>query len=196
MIVLGLLTVGRALQREDFIDDVAAGSRWLASRPAAVSAAGLFTGNAGVALALAVSALRLGERQFLEAAKQRLAAAARVTCQTDLYSGAAGVLWTACALAEILADDWPLEYAKQAASTLNAHFACDCGIPDWVPEGASSPALLGCAHGSAGVALALAVWGRTLRRRTVAGAFAKDLEGNCRQGPNKVRSLTEDHVGE
>lgn len=158
-IVLGLLTVDASLAREDFIDDVRGGAHWLASRPADGSAAGLFTGNAGVALALAVAGLRLHEPSLLQAARRRFSAAASDGREIDLFSGSAGVLWSACLLDDVLRQRWPLDAAAPIVDELRARAREVRGLRVW-SDAAATTAHLGCAHGTAGIAMALACWGR------------------------------------
>jgi len=158
-IVLGLLTVDTALGRSDFIDDVRGGARWLAMRPAADTAAGAFTGNAGVALALAVAGVRLREPALLDAARHRMQAAAGDGREIDLFSGSAGVIWSACLLSDVLRDRWPLDAAAPIVDDLQSRAREVRGLRVW-SEAAATGTHLGCAHGTAGIAMALAHWGR------------------------------------
>ncbi|HQR48897.1 MAG TPA: lanthionine synthetase LanC family protein [Steroidobacteraceae bacterium] len=162
-IVLGLLTVDTASHRAGFADAVMGGARWLAARPAEGNAAGLFTGNAGVAIALAVTGRRFGDESLLAAARERFTVACADRRELDLFSGAAGVAWTACLLSDVLDERWPLEVAGGAVDGIRARSFESDGIPIWTTDPASDPAYLGCAHGSSGIAMALACWGR--RRR-------------------------------
>ena len=159
-IVLGLLTVDTALRQAEFTAAVRDGARWLAARPAQGNAAGVFTGNAGVALALAVTARRFGDAALLDAARRRFDVACADRRELDLFSGAAGVVWAACLLSDVLDDRWPLEAARGTVTHLEAQ-ACEvAGLPSWATDPASDPAYLGCAHGSSGIAMALACWDR------------------------------------
>ena len=157
-IVLGLLAIGQALARPDFDGAIAAGATWLASRGADGKAAGPFTGNAGVALALAASGQRFGEESFVCAARGRFEAAARDRREVDLFSGVAGVVWTAVLLRDLLRDDWPLELAADALAHLRTLKSEVDGIPVWTAVPSRDTMYFGCAHGSAGIALAS--WGR------------------------------------
>jgi len=161
-VVLGLCTLDAALGSDEFADDVMGGARWLASRAPYPRAHGLFTGNAGVALALAVAARRHQQRDLTAAARERFrAATAGPLASADLFSGTAGVVLAALSLADVLDQEWPLELVRDAVPTLLAPArAGDGGLIGW-PEGSADegPTLYGAAHGSAGVALALASWG-------------------------------------
>jgi len=159
-IVLGLVTIDQALSRRDHTEEIELGASWLAQRPANGNAAGLFTGNAGVSLAVAVAGLRLGRPSFLVAARQRFEMAAADHREIDLFSGTAGVVWAATLLAKTVQKDWPIEVAKDAAIRLNECAVQKNGLPVWSLDLDHDTTYLGCAHGSAGIALALACWGR------------------------------------
>jgi lantibiotic modifying enzyme len=165
-IVLGLATLDSAMGVSTGEMQIRDGARWLASRPAEGNAAGLFSGNAGVALALAVAGQHLDEPAFIAAARRRLEVAAADRRETDLFSGSAGVLWTACVLSEVLHASWPLEAGAQALEPLRAQAGEIGNVPVWIPERTQDKAFLGCAHGTAGVAMALACWGRRTNDRT------------------------------
>lgn len=158
-IMLGLRSVDRALGRNDHYDAIDLGARWLSTRSAAGKAAGLFTGNAGVALALAVAGLHLSNGGYLMAARVRFEAAAADRRELDLFSGGAGVVWAACMLHELVAADWPIDAVRDVVSHLDKHATNASMVPVWGTG--SDTTHFGCAHGSAGIAMALACWGRT-----------------------------------
>ena len=197
-IMLGLRSVDCAFARTDHDADVDQGARWLANRPAVEKAAGLFSGNAGVALALAVAGQYLDERAYLTAARQRLAVASADLRELDLFSGAAGVIYAATVLHDLTQDDWPLDAVRGLLDHLDQNAAMANGVPVWTLGGDTSAATFGCAHGSAGVALALASWGRargcagtTERAREVFRCLAREgrsADGTCLlMGPGEVR---------
>lgn len=159
-IVLGLTSIDASLGRDDHSDALYRAARWLAGRPPAWAAAGLFTGNAGVALALAVVGHRLSEKEFLQAARKRLMQAASDHRELDLFSGVAGVLWTCCLLAETINADWPLQLAAPLAIRLRRRRVPKAPLPAWSFDASGVSLHLGAAHGAAGVALALSAWGR------------------------------------
>lgn len=162
-IVLGLISIEQALGRQGFERDIAGAAGWLAARPAKPGPPGLFTGNAGVALALALVSRRLGLPEVLRAARRRLDAAVHVSEECDLFAGAAGVLWAGCTMAEMLGEAWPLEAVREIGSSLLARARREEGIVYWQPSGAldgSTAGYTGAAHGSAGIAMALARWGQ------------------------------------
>lgn len=159
-IVIGLATIDAALNRSDFSGHMDEGARWLSNRPPLKKAVGVFTGNAGVAIALALTGRRLNSQAYLVAAQERFASACTSPRETDLFSGSAGVLWAGCILNEILKETWPLELAHRAVCHINASSSDVAGIPVWTLEPGTDTPYLGCAHGSAGVAMALGCWGR------------------------------------
>ncbi|HWB83037.1 MAG TPA: lanthionine synthetase LanC family protein [Bryobacteraceae bacterium] len=146
-ILLGLITIEQALGRRGFTSDIDRAAQWLASRSPESTPAGLFTGNAGVALALVVSGRRLKKEEYIAAGRMRLRCAVADERETDLFSGAAGVLFTCCLLSDVVAERWPLDMGRAAERVL-------C-----IRSGSGTP-YLGCAHGAAGSAMAQACWGR------------------------------------
>jgi len=157
-IMLGLLSIDCALRRTDHYASVDGSARWLASRPVAGKAAGAFTGNAGVALALGVVGVRSQNDAYIAAARARLEAAAADRRELDLFSGTAGVIWVACMLSTILRENWPLAVVRNCVAHLSSLATNVDGVPVWATEPDGGAALFGCAHGSAGVAMALAQW--------------------------------------
>ena len=82
----------------------------------------------------------------------------------DLFSGAAGVVWAACLLSEILGDYEICERAARCGEQLSRLCEVRSGLYVWPAAEPGDPPLTGTAHGSAGIALALAVWGRITGR--------------------------------
>lgn len=160
-IILGLASIDEALGRSSFNEDISAGADWLNSREPVAGSAGLFTGNAGVALALGVVAGRLERSDLIEASRSRLIAAASPSEEFDLFCGAAGVVTVGCILSEILGQDWPLEIVRDKAQALLDAATIRQGVVVWPASkalGASDAPYTGAAHGSAGIAMALAMW--------------------------------------
>jgi lantibiotic modifying enzyme len=172
-VLLGLLALDQCSGRGDFRADVAAGAAALAERAPQAAAHGLFTGNAGAALALAVAGRRQDRPDWIAAAHDRLRAGAAGCGDHDLFGGAAGVLWAACLVAEALDDPAAAELAAGCADRLIATATLDQGLRVWPADEPAAPAATGAAHGSAGIALALAAWGR-LARQPAAAALARD----------------------
>jgi hypothetical protein len=159
-VILGLASIDRACGSCLFSDDINGGAKWLASQDPYQEAHGLFTGNAGVAVALAVAGRRLDRPEWIDAARMRIAKALSVEHDFDLFSGAAGVLWAACLLSEILEDRSFCEMARRCASEIIRRCELRDDLCVWRPVKPSDPPLTGAAHGSAGIALALATWAR------------------------------------
>jgi serine/threonine protein kinase len=160
-IILGLASIDQSLHRRSFDEDIRKGAAWLSSRPNS-TACGLFTGNSGIALALTVAGQRLGTSDFICAAKSRLAAVGVEPARNfDLLSGSAGQLWAGSLMAEILNARWPLECVEVKAHQLLRAARFHQGVVSWEPD-ENSPdgdAFTGAAHGSAGIAMALGIWG-------------------------------------
>lgn len=157
-IILGLLTIDRAAARRDFEYQAARGAAWLSGRLAETGCAGFFTGNAGVAVALAAAGLRFCDGNALVASARRFEAACLDDREIDLFSGRAGVVWAASFLKELLGDSAPLDRVAPLARDLLGSARLDAGIPTWQRGSTQGVSYLGCAHGSAGIAMALASW--------------------------------------
>ncbi len=195
-IVLGLATLDSALGRQDFTEQIDGGARWLADRPAAENAPGVFTGNAGVALALAVAGRRLGNERYLAAARRRFEAASADLREMDLFSGSAGVVWAGCLLGEFLRETWPMDLARNAVRHILDHAAEADGVPVWgIDPGIDTP-YLGCAHGSAGIAMALACWGRWAGDETCMDTARAAFRGIAARGRTEDGSALRIAIGD
>ena len=163
-VILGLATIDRACGSWGFSEDIQGGAKWLASQKPYAAAHGLFTGNAGVAVALAVAGKRFGRVDWIDAARARLLEAMSVEDDCDLFSGMAGVLWAACLVSEILDDPDTCELATRCGNDLIRLAEVRDRLWVWPPVEAGAQPLTGAAHGSAGIAMALAIWGRMTGR--------------------------------
>ena len=200
-IILGLASLDGALGTRRFRRDVDGGADWLAARGPMPNAAGLFTGNAGAALALALVAKRHGRAELLPHVRRRLEAAAAPSSEFDLFSGAAGVVWAGCIIAAVLGKKWPAAVVKKSARALLAAASRERGVRVWPASETmrdSEPGpYLGAAHGSAGIAMALAVWGRVTGerrpRQLAAETFMSLYEGGLDEsGKSFYYKLNED----
>ena len=160
-IILGLLSIDNACRRQDFANDVISGADWLVGRWPSVVHAGVFMGLGGVALALTVVGGRFRRRLLVEAGLSAFDAAVQNVSGYDLFSGAAGLIWIASIMSAITGSDRPLQRSRGLAIRLlkSARRAGD--VPVWhAARHLHAPApLLGAAHGSAGIAMSLALWG-------------------------------------
>ncbi|WP_182908017.1 lanthionine synthetase LanC family protein [Microbispora sp. H13382] len=175
-IVVALATLDTALGTRRFTHDITGAATWLAERPPS-PAHGLFTGDSGVAVALAVAGGRLGRADLVAGARRRFehAAASRVP-DYDLFSGAAGIVWAGCLLDAVLDATWARDLAgRQAGRIVEAARHID-GLVAWPSDPDLEPSgnvFLGAAHGTAGVAMALGIWGGSTGDAT-AVALAED----------------------
>jgi len=163
-ILIGLASLQYALRRCDFTEDLRSGAKWLQTRSPFVGANGLFTGNAGVSLALALTGRAIGTDEFTPASEARFFESLHAPDKKeyDLFSGAAGVLWASMLLTAITGSKSYEESANTMAARLMEAVEEEDGIPIWRPSGVlSSPndPYTGTAHGSTGVAMALGKWG-------------------------------------
>ncbi|WP_127503058.1 lanthionine synthetase LanC family protein [Actinoplanes solisilvae] len=163
-VILGLLTIDTALRTAQFDDDVLTGAEWLARRDPTTDTHGLFTGNSGVAVALAVTGHRYGRDDLVTAAARRLSRAAEAAPHdADLFSGAAGLIWAACLIDAVDPTGWALPLVENHVARLRDSAENFDGVTGWRPAAGLGPAggaYVGAAHGTAGAALALAAWGR------------------------------------
>ncbi len=194
-IILGLVSIDRAFCRTSFSADINAGAEWLTSRAPDAGSSGLFTGDAGVALALGVTAKRLSRPELLVNARSRLEAAASPSQELDLFCGAAGVIWVGCLLAEILEERWPLEIVQSKVQLLIDSAEVRQNVIVWPPsqvlERSDAP-YTGAAHGSAGIAMALAIYGKRLGHRAAVDLAANtfvSLRANACSSDGKTLSL-------
>jgi Lanthionine synthetase C-like protein/Protein kinase domain len=179
-IILGLISVDHALRRNDLEHDVTCGCNWLAERPSSDEALGLFSGDAGVALALAVAGRRYSRDDWTAAAHARLENAATIRPDYDLFSGLAGVLYAATSIDRFVEGKWAHAIGRRLADHLRGAARITEEVLVWPAFEEREEPLMGAAHGSAGVALALADWcscardddARTLALDTFSRLFA------------------------
>ncbi|CAG7606712.1 class III lanthionine synthetase LanKC N-terminal domain-containing protein [Actinacidiphila bryophytorum] len=162
-ILVSLATLNTALRIGQFTDDIRGAAEWLAERPAAVKAHGLFTGNSGVAVALAVAGRLLGRADLLDAARRRFeyAASSRIL-DYDLFSGAAGIVWAGRLLDAVLGTGWGSGLVEQQVRRIHKAAGRFDGVVGWpanIEYDSSGGVYVGAAHGTAGIAMALAGWG-------------------------------------
>jgi tRNA A-37 threonylcarbamoyl transferase component Bud32 len=154
-----------------------AGSRWLANNSPPKYSAGLFTGNGGVAIALAVAARRLGEPSLIDSARVRIRCAIEHVRESDLYSGAAGVVLATCLLNELGVEEDGASMVAALASRLRRRARRTGSLTLWKSSGRldkTTEHYLGAAHGAAGIAAALGRYARFTGNADLC-AFAKDV---------------------
>jgi Lanthionine synthetase C-like protein/Protein kinase domain len=158
-IILGLVTLDEVAGTEFFAHDVRSAANTLAMIPPSIKSAGLYTGNAGVALALGVVGQRFGREDLLAAARTRFMAATREVSEDDLFSGRAGVILASDILTEITGDMRYLEGVLPVVGELLSRIKLHAGVLGVAASGALDGVrgcFTGAAHGAAGLALALA----------------------------------------
>jgi lantibiotic modifying enzyme len=177
-IVIGLSVADFASARSDFDQKIIHAAGRLARSERSGPAFGLFTGQAGIAFALALLGRKYARNDFLQEAAERFAFAADQVVEADLFCGSAGIVWGACILASVLDVDWPLKAADRPARRLKRSVREDEGLLVWRSPGRPiDEAYFGAAHGSAGIGMALAAWaqatGRVEFRQLARAAFAR-----------------------
>lgn len=119
---------------------------------------GLFTGNAGAALALACCYKKFGTKIFLDECIKRLTVATNNFIEADLFSGAAGVAYSGVLISEILNDKFFLDLINPAIEWLLQNIKCLDDITYWETSGVlenDKKPFVGVAHGLIGIAFAL-----------------------------------------
>jgi serine/threonine protein kinase len=133
----------------------------LASQESYSNSHGLFCGNAGVALALAIASNY--DNKYRSYALARLKLAAQQTKEYDLFFGAAGVLMAGIFMSELLSSSEPCELVRNLGEILYENIISYDGIYAWPSEHIVNNGVypyLGIAHGACGVALALGLWAK------------------------------------
>jgi hypothetical protein len=181
-VLLGLISIDHACRSAEFCGDIRKRAEWLAGRPAQPNAHGFFTGNSGVALALGIAAARYGRPDWREACRSRLVAAMQVNGDCDLFSGVAGVLWAASSLYEIQHDSELYQMASGCADYLMQHAQIVDGFLVWPAASDGDSPLTGAAHGSAGIAMVLGIWGQLVKRCEIVALALETFERLFRNG--------------
>ena len=164
--ILGLAAIDFAMKRTTFDDVILPAAEALAREVKQSPALGFFTGHAGIAFVLALVGQKYARNDLLAAGRQLFVSAVENVVELDLFFGAAGIVWSACLLAAVLRAEWPLRAAELVAGRLRQSVSDKDGVLVWahggdaVADDAATDVHLGAAHGSAGIALSLAVWGR------------------------------------
>src|SRR3984885_2964965 len=164
--ILGLAALDFAMRRCGFDDALLAAAGALARDVKESPALGFFTGQGGIAFVLALVGQKYARNDLFAAGRRLFLSAAENIVELDLFSGAAGIVWSAGLLAAVLQSEWPLRAADQAARILTQSITEKAGVLVWPSAGdaaaddAAKDTHLGAAHGPAGIALSLAVWGR------------------------------------
>jgi serine/threonine protein kinase len=177
-IILGLATIAVSLGHNSFTSNIGSSVRWLASRDSFHEAHGLFTGNAGVALAMCVGAGFTPDRDLIRAkALKRLKIASQQVTEVDLFHGSAGIVLAGCLIAEVIGDYSSLEIVRPLADRLIRSPKQIGDLIIWEKIGGTDKAedfSVGVSHGSAGIALALARWSH-LTSDLPASTLAKEV---------------------
>ncbi len=162
-VLLALAEVVDAFGEERHTTVLARAASWLrrAPRPPEATSAGLYVGEAGVGAALLRAGLALDDDELIEAAAERGRWVAEQPLDSpDLFNGVAGRLRFHLALAMLRDDGEHLDIAHALGDWLvHAATPAEAGGCHWrIPPGygsMSGTAMLGYAHGAAGIADAL-----------------------------------------
>ena len=162
-IALGLMTIDTVLKHNSSCRQVSSAMDWLSHRDISSESGGLFTGNAGVALALAVAGLRFSRQSWIDAARLRFQAALNASGQDyDLFFGDAGILLAGVWLYALTGNREYADMVEPVGRNILVEIIAKNGLLYWsksdLLEEDTRPQL-GTAHGASGIALALAHWG-------------------------------------
>lgn len=154
-------------------------------------ALGLFTGDCGIAIALAAAGKCLNDARYCDKSRRILMASlSREGNEWDLFSGTAGHLYAACCVGKILNDTSITVSLRPIAERLIHSAIENGGVLHWRATTAYDPrrrAFLGAAHGASGVAFGLAAWARVVggdyevevfARRVFQGVFTHSASVN------------------
>jgi hypothetical protein len=133
--ILGLAAIDYATRRSGFDHAMLAAAETLARDVKESAALGFFTGQAGIAFVLALVAQKYARNDLAAAGRRLFHAAAEDVVELDLFSGAAGVVWSGCLLASVLHTDWPLRAVEQAARRLTRSVTEKDGALVWPSAG-------------------------------------------------------------
>jgi serine/threonine protein kinase len=161
-VLIGLVTVSKAWGLSEFDGEIAGGADWLAKNQPDERAAGLFTGNAGIALALSLVGHIFDNQRWKEAAREYLSIAIN-SCgaDTDLFSGCAGVIWAAIAQHHMDGDTCWLNRVRPLVQRILTGVDLQSDFPVWQSSNEFDPAqssYFGVAHGALGTLSALIMW--------------------------------------
>ncbi|MEZ4631684.1 MAG: lanthionine synthetase LanC family protein [Deinococcales bacterium] len=159
-IILGLMSLDHHLKRHDFKEDILGAADWLGSLDPLTEAHGLFVGNAGIALALALVSKRYQQTVYLAASQRYFEALTLDESYYDYFNGQAGILWTGAVLAEITGECWQADKLEAIAQNLEKQLGYQDGLYFLPNPQKPEQAFLGLAHGLSGVALALHTWAK------------------------------------
>lgn len=158
-IILGLLSLGACMEPSDFSGFIGRSCDALCESKLISQSPGLFTGDAGVALALAAAGRLFGESKWTSHCRHRLEVL-NTPKNDDLFSGKAGVVWSAVLISRIIDQEWPLHLVADLVERIRI-----CQFEE--PASHDQEQYLGAAHGLAGISLALAAWGKAVGREEV-----------------------------
>jgi hypothetical protein len=162
--ILGLAAIDFAARRSGFDDAILVAAEALARDVKQSPALGFFTGQAGIAFVLALVGQKYARNDLCAAGRRLFLAAAENIVELDLFSGAAGIVWSAGFSAAI-----GMAVARGGTSrpriVMRSVIEKDgvlvwASVGDTAADDAVKDAHLGAAHGPGGIALSLAVWGR------------------------------------
>jgi serine/threonine protein kinase len=179
-ILIGLVYLLANGSREQALWDlIERTAKSLAHRQDRDTSPGLFTGDCGVAVALAAAGRCLGEPSFSERALEITArSVTTVGEEWDLFSGAAGIVHGATFVAALTKDSTLLGAMSCLVDRLLNTATRKKGVICWPATPAYDPerkSFLGAAHGAAGVGLALATWARAVGTRPDATDVAREV---------------------
>jgi Lanthionine synthetase C-like protein/Protein kinase domain len=187
-ILIGLQSIDHALVRQDHDGVIAQTARWLAAQVPYGEAPGLYTGDAGVAVALHV-ADPLNALGLRAATWQRLDSAVRHVQAAELFSGAAGVVQAGLMLGQDALDRIEVTVRTLIAGVCNTN-----GFPTWMDEHAHPNVQFGASHGSSGVALALWQWSEAVGDRQAETLAVETLEAVYRLGRTADETQLRHHL--
>ncbi|WEK36078.1 MAG: hypothetical protein P0Y53_01070 [Candidatus Pseudobacter hemicellulosilyticus] len=181
-IIIGLLCNGKVLGNTSlFRQDIEQACEHLIRRGASSSLPpGLFVGLGGMALALGATGYAYGKERYLTAAKDLLRKAVQQCTRTDLFTGAAGLVYAGAVLYDLTGDNDFLQLVEGPVKELAATYITIDKAYVWKQSSGDGPQpaeyLVGAAHGAAGIAMAIGLYGRVANNRLYKAMSMEVLE--------------------
>lgn len=180
-IVLGGLSLMSCEGRDESLElNIRGACDWLSRNKYHINSSGLFTGDAGVALSLALASNYFTNEKWLFSALERLQLAASNDLHSyDLFSGEAGILLASCIVYDLTKRTELLQLCNDLSDNIILHSEVTGGVRNWQPDpllNSFDLPFLGVAHGTAGILVALTKAGITLDRKDLVDFSVKSFK--------------------
>lgn len=169
-VALGLLSASHALRLNEWDHEIIESARYLASTRLEKKSLGLFTGEAGIALVLAIVSYKYNIDHLGQEAHKRALMALAGNIEFDLFSGSAGAIYAACMIQLISPNQELIDSVHHAVRRLVLNIRNHDNVLGVASSGqldGNRHCYLGAAHGASGIALSLSVYGQMTQNKEV-----------------------------